>query len=302
MRTKALPSFLPLSTRRQICFTYHGKVDFGLLPGSSKTCKKGKKRTILTYEQRELTAQYPHSICLSAVPAPEAFLLHTLSFPIGFSTFAAINPGKKLHLFFDKKSLLFLMESQDVVREFIITGAEHLTPLLFAASCTQFVVHYHISNETMHLDICLKSRCLIASDEFQTRATPIQQYEKVLDFLTLQLLDGDAPYPPQMKEFVCGDHTETQPEFISLIRLLYDCAQSYHERSRNLWDRPDLLVQNKKIIAVLRPYQIDAVKWMIYREMNLLTIDKKELFDYLFRPIKIGSAGRTIYFSLLTGT
>ncbi|TPP63587.1 E3 ubiquitin-protein ligase SHPRH [Fasciola gigantica] len=302
MRTKALPSFLSLNTRKQICFTYHGKIDFTSLPGSSKTHKKGRRRATLTCEQRELMARYPHFINLSASPASEDLLIHTLSFPIGFSTLAAINSDMKLQLFFDKKSLLFLMESQDIVREFIITGAERLTPLLFAASCSQFEVHYHISNEIMHLDICLKPRCLLTSDELQTRPAPLQQYEKVLDFLTLQLLDGDAHYPPLLKEFVYGTHTETQPEFICLVRLLYDCAQTYHEATRSLWDRPDLFVQNMKITATLRPYQIDAVKWMVYREMNSFTVDKEELFDYLFRPIKLGPGERTVYFSLLTGT
>lgn len=57
-------------------------------------------------------------------------------------------------------------------------------------------------------------------------------------------------------------------------------------------------VQHPYLVPNLRPYQVSAVKWMLYREKNYIT--EKNEFHPLFAPIKLES-GQTIFVNKESG-
>ncbi|KAF5398068.1 hypothetical protein PHET_08852 [Paragonimus heterotremus] len=306
MRLKpSFPQFLS-SKRRQLqsfCFHFHASRQ----PIESELPKIGqaKKRKLIVSEERELMHTYPHYIYLLRDAAPEDLLLQTVSLPVDTAMITVLQACQKPVLYFNNTAFVLVWRDDQSIREYVSETGDAVIPLLFAASSNLLDVYYRLVNDCLHLDICIKSRCIESAPLQSTRLTSQIQYEKIHNFLTLQcMLDTSATMMPDFSVFLHTRHSETQAEFVTLIKLLYDCAQTRHNSTHRVWDLIDTSsIQNADLLTQLRPYQVDAVKWMAYQESHVLQVDAQRLHRAMFWPVPLASSTqRKVYFSLMTGT
>ncbi|CAL8071212.1 unnamed protein product [Calicophoron daubneyi] len=300
MRSKHPPRFLTCNRRRSMSFYFHLKQNTEADTHTSDYKSKPKRHRVIGTEQKELLNNYPHSITLLSDHAPEDYLLQTISFPLDSTLLRASGTHNKMTLYFNSSAFLLLSCDENTVKEYEVSNAGEVTPLFFAASSSLLDVYYRVSDSCLHLDVCLKARS-VSSDDFPQRPLARQQYQKIHDFITFQTL-GRTDVFDTLNLFLFERHSETQQEFVTLIKLIYDCVQAYHEKSRCLWHYPEKVTQPEQINTVLRPYQLDAVEWMLYRESTEVTVDEKELYNLMFIPVQLSKSQQNVYFSIYSGT
>ncbi|CAH8467633.1 unnamed protein product [Heterobilharzia americana] len=294
MRMKRFPTFLSSNNRQSKSFFYHQKLD---IKASEKKIKS-VKRKVLSDEQKEILQLYPHAISLRPDPNTSDYLLQTITLPISGLLSATVDPCQKITVFFNSNSLLFFLHEADV-KEYIILDAGLVIPLLYAASSYFLQCHYRVGLNYICMDVHLKEYFISESFDFSTKPIPIHQYEKLYDFLTL-LHTGDLHLPPSCKSLVYGHHCETQFEFVTLLKTLYNIAQDYHTQTRFVWDSPSFSPQHQNLLTCLRSYQCNAVKWMVHQERNGFSLGNDDLLEKIFMPMRLPN-NRKLYFCLYSG-
>lgn len=294
MRIKSVPTFLSNKIRVLQSFIYYPGINS--IQSTRKQTKSKKKSTFIS-EQKQILELYPHYVLVYFCPACSDNLLQTIILPTNEILSRLLDSCNKITLYFNKDSILFFLSSENI-QQYIISSTDVITALLFAASSNVLVIHIRISLKCIYLDVCFRESALSQPDCFPEHPISIENYKKVCDFLTFQNL-GDVDYM-KSKPFIYELLSETQSEFVVLLKILFDHAQSYHESNREIWDLPIVLPQNEFIITQLRSYQVDAVKWMVYREHNPIAIDSRNILDSLFLPIL--NEENNLYFSIYTGT
>ncbi|XP_038554321.1 E3 ubiquitin-protein ligase SHPRH [Micropterus salmoides] len=108
--------------------------------------------------------------------------------------------------------------------------------------------------------------------------------EYFYDFIIPELVDNE--------EEECDTDLERQN-----VEELYDYVRHLHQReSREVtYD-----VQHKALIPVLRPYQSQAVNWMLWREKSRNTSPKEQMLHFLWREM-ITLCGKKLFYNPFTG-
>ncbi|KAF6777791.1 hypothetical protein AHF37_02808 [Paragonimus kellicotti] len=306
MRLKPpFPQFLSSKKRQLQSFCFHFHASRQPIESVLPKINQAKKRKLIVSEERELMHTYPHYIYLLRDAAPEDLLLQTVSLPVDTAMITVLRTCQKPVIYFNSTAFVIVWRDDQSIREYVSETGDAVIPLLFAASSNLLDVYYRLLDECLHLDICIKSRCIESSPLHSNRLISQIQYEKIHNFLTLQcMLDTSATMMPDFSVFMRTRHSETQAEFVTLIKLLYDCAQTRHNSTHCLWDliNPSS-IQHADLLTQLRPYQVDAVNWMAYQESHVLQVDMQCLHRAMFWPVLLASSTqRKVYFSLMTGT
>ncbi|CAH8448552.1 unnamed protein product [Schistosoma rodhaini] len=296
MRVKNLPVYLSSNNRHSRSFFYHPNLDIKVV---SKNSKLTKRRT-LSDEQREILKFYPNFISLLPNTNVSDYLVQTINLPTIGLLSAVVDQCQKITVFFNNDSLLFLIHEADV-KEYIIPDASSVVPLLYAASSYFLQCLYRVEMNSITLDVYLKDHFISESFDFSSKPIPVQQYEKLYDFLTLLQME-DFHLPLSCKSFVYERHCETQLEFVTMLKKLFKIAQDYHIEARITWDSSAFSPQHKNLLTLLRPYQCDAVKWMVYQECNGISLGDRELLEKMFLPIKLLNDNEMLYFSVYSGS
>ncbi|KAL2098878.1 hypothetical protein ACEWY4_005358 [Coilia grayii] len=81
------------------------------------------------------------------------------------------------------------------------------------------------------------------------------------------------------------------------VEELYDCVRHQHQREEQGagWD-----VQHEALVPVLRPYQSQAVNWMLRREKYNSTASQEPSLHFLWREI-VSLCGKKLYYNIYTG-
>lgn len=296
MRVKNPPVYLSSNNRHSRSFFYHPRLDTKVVRKKSKSAK----RRTLCDEQREILQVYPNFISLFPNTNVSDYLVQTINLPTIGLLSAVVDHGQRITVFFNNDSLLFLIHEADV-KEYIITDASSVVPLLYAASSYFLQCLYRVEIDSISLDVYLKNHFISESFDFSSKPIPVQQYEKLHDFLTLLQME-DFHLPLSCKSFVYERHCETQFQFVSMLKKLFDIAQDYHIETRIIWDTSAFSPQHKSLLTRLRPYQCDAVKWMVYQECKGISLGDRELLEKMFLPIKLPSNNEVLYFSVYSGS
>ncbi|KAF8570289.1 hypothetical protein P879_05806 [Paragonimus westermani] len=306
MRAKPIfPQFLSSKRRQLQSFCFHFRAKQQSIESELPKIGQAKKRKLLISEERKLMHTYPHYIYLLRDAAPEDLLLQTVSLPVDTPMITVLQACQKPVLYFNSTEFVLVWRDDQSIREYVSETGDAVIPLLFAASSSLLDVYYRVVNECLHLDICIKPRCIESTSLQSTHLISQTQYEKIHNFLTLQcMLETSVTMMPDFSVFLRTRHSETQAEFVTLIKLLYDCAQTRHNNTHCVWDViSSSSIQHADLLTQLRPYQIDAVKWMSYQESHISQVDLQSLHRAMFWPVPLASSTqREVYFSLMTGT
>ncbi|KAH8850791.1 E3 ubiquitin-protein ligase [Schistosoma japonicum] len=295
MRVKNLPVYLSSSNRHLKSFYYHPKLTIKIIGRKNKSAK----RKALSDEQREILQSYPNVISLLPGSSVSDHLVQTITLPINGLLSTVVNQCQKITLFFNNNSLLFLIHESDV-KEYIVPDASSVVPLLYAASSYILQCLYRVDVNSISLDVYLKDYFISENFDFSSKPIPVQQYEKLHDFLTLLHME-DFHLSPSLKSFVYERRCETQFQFVTMLKKLFDIAQDYHIQTRSVWDSSTFSPQHKCLLTRLRSYQCDAVKWMVYQECNGVSLGDNELLEKMFLPVKLSSHSGKFYFCVYSG-
>ncbi|KAH9284624.1 E3 ubiquitin-protein ligase SHPRH [Echinococcus granulosus] len=296
MRRKSLPRFL--SKRAQAArFFVHIRVPS---PPSSVEPKQPRKRSKnLPDVKFDLSRTYDHSVAIqmcAEIPS-NSICLQSLSLPFSSSLLSYFSQSRRADIYFSSSPRMALCFEAPESRERVVLNADfpNLSFILFGLSSTSLSLYGRVVAQSLEVDVIVRSSAIFTTSNFIQYAISSQQFEKIFSFITLQIWPQDGTLD-ELRLPLFSDLSETQEEFIASLDSVYTAVQHTHLVESSWWNDPNIC-QPKEIKIDLLPYQVDAIRWMIFREKNCLpVVDPKWLSPYFVRINE-----DNLFFSTLTG-
>ncbi|VDD80986.1 unnamed protein product [Mesocestoides corti] len=295
MRQKSPPYFLSKSARAALSFT-HIPV---LLPqvDTPRQCRKRPKN--IPDARLDLSRSFDHSLTvfMDCGPCHRSNCLQSVTLPFSASLLVYFKRARRVDIYFcDSPQMALCFEDAASRERFVImTDLPNLSFILYGLSSASLSVHGTVVADQLQVDVCVKSSAIFDTPNFIQYATSQQQFDKLFNFITLQIWPQDATLD-SLRLPLFSQLSETQEEFITSLKAFYALIQSTHIRESAEWNDHNI-VQPKEIKIDLLPYQIDAIRWMVFREGNSVPIvDQKWIYPYF---VKIND--ENLFFSALSG-
>ena len=296
MRTKSAPRFLPKRDQSSHAFMYIRKFSRPFDLSDAKSRKRPKNVPDVRLELSR-TYDYSLSIHMQTEVPPASFCLQSVSLPFSSSLLIYFTKSHRVDIYFSSSSQVALCFKTGASRERVVINAEfpNLSFILYGLSSTSLILYGRIVGQSLEIDVVVKSTAILTTPDFVQYAISSQQFEKIFSFITLQIWPHDGSLD-KLKLPLFSNQIETQEEFLESLNFIYATVQANHLLKSSLWN--DASIQQPVEIKVdLLPYQIDAVRWMIYREKNCSSVvDPDWLHSYFVRINE-----DNLYFSALTG-
>ncbi|VDM18554.1 unnamed protein product, partial [Hydatigera taeniaeformis] len=296
MRKKSAPRFLSKRAQAARSFMHVRALPFSSQVEQNQSRKRSRNIPDIKFD---LSRTYDHSLAIhmcAEIP-PNSVCLQSLSLPFSSTLLSYFRQSRRVDIYFSSLPQMTLCFESQESRERVVLNADfpNLSFILFGLSSNSLSLFGRVVAQSVEVNVIVKSSAILTTSTFIQYAISPLQFEKIFSFITLQIwpLDGSLD-KFRLPLFV--DISETQEEFIASLNSVYASVQHTHMAESSQWN--DLnICQPKEIKIDLLPYQVDAIRWMIFRERNIFPIvDPSWLSPYFVRMNE-----DNLFFSTLTG-
>lgn len=292
MKTKSVPKRLSKTKRNSLSFLFVKSQ----LYGKPKAPRKRPKNQ--TDFRVELSRQYDYSLVihLADVIPPHFAAIQTVNVPLSSTFIQYLQSSSRLDIYFSSKpSMHFCLEIPgSPSRLYIEVNLPDLASILYGLSSNCLVLYGHVADEVLVVDVTVKPSAIWTRSDFNPNCVSELQYDKIISFLRFHMWPM-GKFSDSVELPLFSHHTENRKEFKNSLNSIYRIIRASHSENSSMWNDSSIQ-QPATIKADLLQYQIEAVRWMVFRELDSVPIVNPNWFSSFYLKIQ-----DDLYFSALTG-
>lgn len=261
-----------------------------------KTESRIKKRPNVRWE---LLRSFDHclTVFMEGKPGVKLNCLQSINLPMSPAFLASFKRSRRVDIYFNSSDKLsFCFEKADTREKHVVTAIiPYITYLLYGITTTSFRVYGSVLHSNIQLEVCVRDAAILKTRDVVQYGVCQSQFDKIFSFLTLQFWDEEKKLE-SLRLPIFEQLSENQDEFISSTIAIYSVIQQLHTRDALVWNLKELK-QPSEVKIQLLPYQLEAVRWMVYRERNVQPPVNPDLIYRYFLKLSEDN----LFFSALSG-
>lgn len=283
------------------------------LPQTRSKNKQSYKTQLSRIFQHSLTVQMKNPV------RSQCDIIGTASFPLQFYILQHLDRCTSVDIFFSLHGHACFygkLPNNEHQRLEVLMSA-HLVSTFYGLSSSNLVLFGRIEDDKLVIDVMLNPSLIWNQLHFKPTCTSEAQFHKIMSFLKWsgsmireerrhrreKIKDLLSPSSYQSSENceelslpVLSHDVESSEEFKKSLECIYELVQESNIWNAHKWNDQSI-PQPSAIKATLHPYQLDAVRWMIYRESDT----SKEVVDPTWFSSYFLQFNENLFFSTVTG-
>ncbi|VDO09977.1 unnamed protein product [Rodentolepis nana] len=307
MRKKIKAEKLPAANRLAQSFMY--KCLPSVLPETRSRNKQSYKIQLSRIFQHSLTIQ------MRSPDQSHSDIIGTAGFDLQVYIIKHLDRCNSVDIFFSLSghACFYGKLSNNEHRKLEVLMPVSLVSIFYGLSSVNLALFGRIVNDKLVVDITLNPSFIWDQLHFKPTCISETQYQKIMSFLKWSgskikeeqshgmEIPKDFPLPltlsvEELNIPVLTHDIESSEEFKKSLELIYDLVQESNISNAYKWNDLSIL-QPSAMKATLHPYQLEAVRWMIYRELE----KSKDVIDPTWFSSYFLHFNENLFFSTVTG-